>query len=81
MSSAGDLPDLGIEPGSPALQADSLPAEPQGSPVCAQPAAIRGAAVFSLTDLSRDLPALYWGLSEPQWTHQENRNLLELLWG
>ena len=26
----GDLPDLGIEPRSPALQADSLPAEPPG---------------------------------------------------
>ena len=25
-----DLPDLGIEPGSPALQADSLPTEPPG---------------------------------------------------
>ena len=25
-----DLPDLGIEPGSPALQADSLPSEPPG---------------------------------------------------
>ena len=25
----GDLPDPGIEPGSPALQADSLPSEPQ----------------------------------------------------
>ena len=29
---SGYLPDLGIEPGSPALQADSLPAEPQGKP-------------------------------------------------
>ena len=28
--SPGDLPDPGIEPGSPALQADSLPLEPQG---------------------------------------------------
>ena len=28
----GDLPNPGIEPGSPALQADSLPAELQGSP-------------------------------------------------
>ena len=27
MPSAEDLPDPGIEPGSPALQADSLPAE------------------------------------------------------
>ena len=26
----GDLPDPGIEPGSPALQADALPAEPPG---------------------------------------------------
>ena len=30
--SAGDLPDLGIEPGSPALQADALPSEPPGKP-------------------------------------------------
>ena len=28
--SPGDLPNSGIEPRSPALQADSLPAEPQG---------------------------------------------------
>ena len=28
--SPGDLSDLGIEPGSPALQADTLPSEPQG---------------------------------------------------
>ena len=25
-----DLPNLGMEPGSPALQADSLPTEPSG---------------------------------------------------
>jgi len=29
-SSPGDLPDAGIEPGSPTLQADSLPSEPPG---------------------------------------------------
>ena len=29
----GDLPDSGIEPESPMLQADSLPSEPQGSPI------------------------------------------------
>ena len=29
-SSPGDLPDPGIEPGSPALQADALPSEPAG---------------------------------------------------
>ena len=30
--SSGDLPNPGIEPGSPALQAGSLPAELQGKP-------------------------------------------------
>ena len=30
--SPGDLPNPGIEPRSPALQMDSLPAEPQGKP-------------------------------------------------
>ena len=30
--SPGDLPNSGIEPRSPALQADPLPAEPQGKP-------------------------------------------------
>ena len=30
--SPGDLPDLEIEPTSPALQADSLPSEPPGKP-------------------------------------------------
>ena len=30
--SLGDLPNPGIEPRSPALQVDSLPAEPQGKP-------------------------------------------------
>ena len=30
--SPGDLPDPGIKPGSPTLQADPLPSEPPGSP-------------------------------------------------
>ena len=30
--SLGDLPDLGVEPRSPALQADSLPSEPPSKP-------------------------------------------------
>ena len=30
--SPGDLPNPGIKPSSPTLQADSLPAEPQGKP-------------------------------------------------
>ena len=31
--SPGDIPDPGIEPGSSALQADSLPSEPPGKPL------------------------------------------------
>ena len=31
--SPGDLPDPGIEPKSPALQADSLPSKPPGKPI------------------------------------------------
>ena len=31
--SPGDLPNPGIKPGSPALQADSLPSEPLGKPI------------------------------------------------
>ena len=31
-SSPGDLPNTGIEPGSPSLQADALPAESPGKP-------------------------------------------------
>ena len=30
--SPGDLPDPGIKPGSPVLQAESLPTEPPGKP-------------------------------------------------
>ena len=35
-----DLPNPGIEPGSPALQADALPSEPPGKPVYALTAVI-----------------------------------------
>ena len=32
--SPGDLPDPGIEPGSPAFQVDALTSEPPGKPCC-----------------------------------------------
>ena len=37
--SPGDLPDPGIEPGTPALQADSLPSEPPEKPMKPAPRA------------------------------------------
>ena len=38
--SPGDLPDPGIKPRSPALQADSLPSEPPGKAQCIQDSSI-----------------------------------------
>ena len=46
--SPGDLPDPGMKPGSPALQADSLPAEPPGKP--------KNTGVGSLSLLQRIFP-------------------------
>ena len=40
--SPGDLPNPGIEPGSPALQVDSLPAEPHNHTVKNLPGLIPG---------------------------------------
>ena len=58
--SPGDLPDPGIEPGSPALQADALLSEPPGklkTPV--------GSEVLSLPQLISELPIPRWVLSAP----------------
>ena len=50
--SVGDLPHLETEPGSPVLQADSLPAEPPGKPfICTEELKIcvtRFIAIFTL---------------------------------
>ena len=46
--SLGDLPNPGIEPRSPTLQADSLPAEPPGKP--------KNTGVGSLSLLQRNFP-------------------------
>ena len=44
--SPGDLPDAGIEPGSPALQADALPSEPPGKWLSTVPAEYYSTWVF-----------------------------------
>ena len=56
-SSPGDLPDPGIEPGSPALQIDALPSEPPGKPHQ------WGKIYLSLEKFQgfKDLCAFYWG--------------------
>ena len=61
ITSSGDVPNPGIEPRSPALQADSLPAEPQGKP--------KNTAVGSLS-LLRGIfltQELNWGLPRCRW--------------
>ena len=66
-SSPEDLPDPGIEPRSPVLQADSLPSEPPGnrsgesSPPCLEPD-LRG-KVFSLSSLIIVLALGIWDVS------------------
>ena len=50
--SPGDLPNSGIESGSPALQADSLPSEPPGKPC------VHASFLMFVTNLS---PSWGWG--------------------
>ena len=53
--SPGDLPNPGIEPGSPALQADSLPTELKGSPPPHHPHAYSTPLVAQMV---KNLPAM-----------------------
>ena len=47
----GDLPNPGIEQGSLALQADSLPTEPPGKPCCLEDLALNlGSVSYNLCD-------------------------------
>ena len=65
-SSPGDLPNPGIESRSPALQEDSLPAEPQGKP--------ENTAVSSLALLQRTCPT-----QESSWGPLHCRLILDQL--
>ena len=68
---SGDCHELGIEPGSPALQADSLPAEPPGKP--------KNTGVGSLSLLQRIFPTQEsnQGLLHHRWIlyHQSHLDL------
>ena len=60
LPSPGDLPDPGIKPGSPALQADSLPAE-----LCGKPKILVGAVNCDLNGQSiiTAFTALFYSVS------------------
>ena len=49
--SSGDLPNPRTEPGSPALQADSVLSEPQGKPIDKKMNIIYETIIFSLQNL------------------------------
>ena len=69
--SPGDLPNLGIELRSPALQVDSLPAEPQGKP--------NTSSLVYKTQIVRTLRDLLGGVNETllakdstqRWAHRK----------
>ena len=61
MPSSRDFPNQGIEPRSPALQADSLPSEPPGKPKNT------GAGIFSLLQGILPTQELNWGLLHCRW--------------
>ena len=70
--SPGDLPDPGIEPTSPALQADSLPLSHQGNPSFIMPLVINQETHVnvSLSFLSHSRK-----LSDPRWRVMGNHDL------
>ena len=53
--SPGDLPDPGIEPGSPALQADSLLSEPPGKPHMKSYYLLNTVSLIPITETSHQL--------------------------
>ena len=46
--SPGDLPNSGVEPGSPALQTDTLPSEPPGKPYTAKETKNKQKAIYGM---------------------------------
>ena len=63
--SPGDLPDTGIEPRSPTLQADSLPSEPPGAPEFPEPYS-ELAVCFAYGNVSFPVtPSMHLTLSSP----------------
>ena len=75
--SPGDLPNPGIEPWYPTLQADSLPAEPQGKPPPPTPTAkkknkqLDGHFKLDFTESAAEL--LFTKSQERTWTHETSR--------
>ena len=70
--SPGDLPDPGIKPGSPALQADALPSKPQGKPQMSWNDVFNENSQFSVTN---------WPMNHNMKPHQMYFKLSAFLYG
>ena len=68
--SSGDLPNPGIKPGSPILQADSLPAEPPGKALDMQEAGLNpcGLAPGLPSRHTHFSPLTHWTLPDPRYS-------------
>ena len=72
--SLGDLPNSGIEPGSPALQTDALPSEPPGKPI--------SRSLLKLRSIESMMPCNHLILSPPSppaLNHAQHQGLFQ--WG
>ena len=66
----GDLPDLGSEPGSPALQADALLSEPQGNQVM-----LKSLQARVQQYVNRELPDVQVGFRKGRGTKNQISNI------
>ena len=73
--SPGDLPDPGIEPGSPALQTDALPSEPPGSLID-----IKDSLILTYAHNQNDVNRMVnkkWGIKRDEW-HRQTKCFIRL---
>ena len=76
-----DLPNPGIEPGSPMLQADSLPAEPQGKAKNTRVGSLSLLQqIFPTQELNQGLPLYRWILHQQSYQrrHLAGKDLIKL---
>ena len=79
--SPGDFPNPGTEPRSPALQADSLPAEPQGKPKhigVGSQSFLRG--IFPTQESNQDLLHCRWILNQLSYQGSSGMMLITSFW-
>ena len=74
--SPGDLPDPGIEPRSPSLQADSLPAEPPEKPKLSGKSEKKKKNLLSLKYLLADIAMQILAHSSPECSEHSNYSLV-----